>query len=89
MSDIPEDIQKAASTVCFLLGQPDRKEVDTTIVARALTAERERCAQLEAAAKELAEYASYAEITGGIGVNRQQIRTWCDHVFAAIRKGAP
>lgn len=37
------------------------------------------------AALELAEYASYAEIVGGISVNRPQIREWCDKVFAANR----
>jgi len=40
-------------------------------------------AELFAAAKELAEYASYAEIVGGVSVNRPQVRKWCDAVFAA------
>ena len=37
------------------------------------------------AAIELAEYASYAEIVGGISVNGPQIRRECDAVFSAIR----
>lgn len=35
--------------------------------------------------QELAEYASYAEIVGGISVNRSQIRKWCDEAFAILR----
>jgi hypothetical protein len=34
------------------------------------------------AGMELAEYASYAEIVGGIAVNRAQIRKWCDEIYA-------
>lgn len=37
------------------------------------------------AARELAGYASYAEIVGGVSVNRPQVRQWCDAVFAAVR----
>ena len=37
------------------------------------------------AARELAQYASYAEIVGGVSVNRPQVRKWCDAVFAAIK----
>lgn len=37
------------------------------------------------ASRELAGYASYAEIVGGISVNRPQIRQWCDAVFEAMR----
>lgn len=37
------------------------------------------------AARELAELASYAEIVGGITVNRGQIRTACDDMFSALR----
>lgn len=36
------------------------------------------------AAKELAEYVSYAEIVGGLTVNRPQVREWCDNVFSAL-----
>ena len=42
-----------------------------------------------AAAIELAEYTSYAEIAGGVTVNRATIRKWCDEVFAAARTVAP
>lgn len=41
--------------------------------------------ELAEAAKELAEYASYAEIVGGVSVNKPQIRRECDRVFAALR----
>ncbi len=37
------------------------------------------------AARELAQFASYAEIVGGVNVNRPQIREWSDKVFAAIK----
>lgn len=37
------------------------------------------------AARELAEYASYAEIIGSIGHNRKPIREWCDKTFEALR----
>lgn len=37
------------------------------------------------ASRELAGYASYAEIVGGVSVNRPQIRQWCDAVFEAVR----
>lgn len=39
------------------------------------------------AAKELAECASYAEMVGGISVNRPQIRKWCDKIFSALANG--
>lgn len=38
--------------------------------------------KMHAAAIELAQYASYAEIVGGISQNRKQIREWCDKVLA-------
>ena len=44
--------------------------------------------ELLAASTELAELASYAEIVGGIHVNRPHIRKWCDRVFE-IRKTLP
>lgn len=54
-------------------------------LARRATAAEARVEELEAglyeAAKDLAEYASYAEIVGGISVNRPQIRKSCDAVF--------
>lgn len=34
---------------------------------------------------ELAEYASYAEIVGGISVNREAIRKGCDKIFELYR----
>lgn len=37
--------------------------------------------QMQFAALELAQYASYAEIIGAIGFNRSPIRKWCDEVF--------
>lgn len=37
--------------------------------------------ELRKAALELAQYASYAEIVGGIRENRVEIRKWCDEVF--------
>jgi hypothetical protein len=33
---------------------------------------------------ELRAYASYAEIVGGIVVNRPQVREWCDRAAAAL-----
>lgn len=38
--------------------------------------------ELAAAARELAQFASYAEIVGGVAVNRATIRKACDAVFA-------
>lgn len=35
---------------------------------------------------ELAEYASYAEIVGGVTVNRSAVRSFCDKVFDFNRK---
>jgi hypothetical protein len=52
-------------------GIPPTAEPDTTGI---LT-------ELSEAARELAQYASYAEIVGAIGHNRQPIRKWCDEVF--------
>jgi hypothetical protein len=40
---------------------------------------------LREAAMELAQYASYAEITGYISLNRDKIREWCDKVFTLCR----
>lgn len=40
--------------------------------------------ELSDAARDLAEYASYAEIVGGISVNKSQVRRECDRVFAAL-----
>ncbi|MGQ1657358.1 hypothetical protein ACT4Y9_18500 [Acinetobacter baumannii] len=37
-------------------------------------------------ATELAEYASYAEIVGGVTVNRSAVRSFCDKVFDFNRK---
>jgi hypothetical protein len=42
--------------------------------------------EMHDAAKELAQYASYAEIVGGISANRKQVRKWCDKVFEINRK---
>lgn len=42
-------------------------------------------ADLLKAARELAGYASYAEIVGGLSVNKPQVREWCDKVFEVIR----
>lgn len=36
------------------------------------------------AARELAAFASYAEIVGGVSVNRAQIREWCDAVVKSL-----
>lgn len=41
--------------------------------------------ELKEAALELAEYASYAEIVGGVRENREHIRKWCDEVFRINR----
>lgn len=37
--------------------------------------------ELAKAASELAQYASYAEIVGGVSENRSAIRMWSDRVF--------
>ena len=42
--------------------------------------------ELAEAGVELAEYASYSEIVGGISHNRSAIRKWCDKVFALKRE---
>jgi hypothetical protein len=57
-------------------GIPPISEPDTTGI---LT-------ELSEAARELAQYASYAEIIGAIGHNRQPIRKWCDEIFRLCRK---
>ena len=36
------------------------------------------------AARELRDYASYAEIVGGVSVNRPQIRKWCDTIAEIV-----
>lgn len=36
------------------------------------------------AARELRDYASYAEIVGGVNVNRPQIRKWCDTIAEIV-----
>lgn len=36
------------------------------------------------AARELRDYASYAEMVGGVSVNRPQIRKWCDAIAEII-----
>lgn len=38
-------------------------------------------AEMAAAGRELAAYASYAEIVGALGCNRSAVRKWCDEVF--------
>jgi hypothetical protein len=38
------------------------------------------------AAKELRDYASYAEMVGGVSVNRPQIREWCDKILEIYKK---
>lgn len=38
------------------------------------------------AAKELRDYASYAEMVGGVSVNRPQIREWCDKILEICKK---
>lgn len=42
--------------------------------------------ELEKAGIELAEYASYSEIVGGLHVNRQAIRKWCDVIYDQKRE---
>ncbi len=46
----------------------------------------EKLKEMREAAKELAGLASYAEIVGGVSVNRPGIRKWCDRVFALDRE---
>jgi hypothetical protein len=41
---------------------------------------------LATAGVELAEYASYAEIVGGVSHNRGAIRKWCDTIFEINRR---
>lgn len=45
-----------------------------------------RVDELTSIATELAEYASYAEIVGGVTVNRAAVRSFCDKVFDFNRK---
>lgn len=45
----------------------------------------EKANDLLTAARELAQFASYAEIVGGVSVNRNHVREWCDKVFDIIR----
>jgi hypothetical protein len=42
--------------------------------------------RMKNAAVNLAELASYAEIVGGVSVNRNAIRKWCDVVFDLKRQ---
>lgn len=46
-----------------------------------MSRELELLQKLSEAAGDLAGYASYSEIVGAIGHNRQAIRTSCDEVF--------
>ena len=48
----------------------------------------EKADALLTTATELAQYASYAEIVGGVSVNGAPIRKWCDAVFV-LRKTLP
>lgn len=42
--------------------------------------------ELADAGVDLAEYASYSEIVGGVSHNRSAIRKWCDKVFEKKRE---
>lgn len=48
--------------------------------------EKPELTELEKAGIELAEYTSYAEIVGGVSVNRPIIRKWCDIIYEQIRQ---
>lgn len=43
--------------------------------------EKPELTELEQAGIELAEYTSYAEIVGGVSVNRSALRKWCDVIY--------
>ncbi len=47
---------------------------------------QKRVDEITSIATELAEYASYAEIVGGVTVNRAAVRSFCDKVFEFNRK---
>ena len=63
-----------------------RSEVATLRASEARMREAlDKANELLAASRELAQLASYAEIVGGISINRPHIRKWCDAVFTICK----
>ena len=76
-------------SVTTTFGGTEYRRADALAAALARVEKLEGVANaLLAAATELAQYASYAEIVGGVSVNRAPIRRYCDEIFA-LRKTLP
>jgi hypothetical protein len=79
------DLLSTAFTYCSL---EDVQEAIAALSAPVTVAQAMSCPEVVAlveAALELFYYASYAEIVGGVSVNRPQIRLWGDKTLKAIR----
>ena len=63
----------------------ERRNEIISRLARLAEVEKEN-KELKEQAMELAGLASYAEIVGGISVNRPGIRKWCDKIFKLLRE---
>ena len=66
--------------------QLENKEIDSAIDAKKIDELQKRVDEITNIATELAEYASYAEIVGGVTVNRSAVRSFCDKIFDLNRK---
>lgn len=80
---IAETNRQAVQGLIATTGAAGDKIIAERDALRARVAELE---ELKNAADDLARYASYAEICGGIHINRDVIRSACDSVFAVLRK---
>lgn len=88
---IPETISHALTFAAgFLGGFEDDEQQEGVAEAlkelRRLPMILQTLQQQAEAGMELAQFASYSEIVGGVAVNRPAIRECCDRVFEASRK---
>lgn len=78
-----EDLQKQ---VTDLDNRATQYALDEMATAKLNGELQKRVDEITNIATELAEYASYAEIVGGVTVNRSAVRSFCDKVFDFNRK---
>lgn len=78
-----EELQKQLSEYIFVAETLDEMYVKEAQKSDDL---QKRVDEIVSIATELAEYASYAEIVGGVTVNRAAVRSFCDKVFDFNRK---
>jgi len=64
-------IERQNTELATLKAEKERAEADNAVLWK-----------IAKAGDELAQYASYAELVGGVSHNRTEIRKWCDEVFA-------